>query len=366
MKVRRSLFVVCKSNPRRLQCRRGLLLRLQIEGFLDIRNLFGGDQHDLADIAGGDDGGGAVFQNLEAVEGIEQGRSGDDGALVVHDDHRRLIAEDLRSALNIDAAGGIGQALHVAQADVAFRNGAGIELSIGDGKRHDGRRMGDDDGIDLRMLIIDCLMQHGGAAGNLAQLTHAVLDAHDVLRLQILSVLVIGRDQEGAVAQAHGEGALRAGEQALVIGAVDQFAQLAATGALLAGDGAGDELVHLVINAALRHADLGFGQRASLAQLRGVDFETTAEVQRFEGHERAEQILRAADDAVVFQQHGVVALFELVGDVCAQLRAAGHLVLRHAHVAADLAGVGDQIGVGNLAGETERHQRRRMGMDDGL
>ena len=216
------------------------------------------------------------------------------------------------------------------------------------------------------MAVIDGLMQQRGAAGGLALLAHTVLDAHDVLRLKVLSVHVVGRDQEGAVREALGERALRAVEQALIVGAVNELAHIAARGALLAADLAGDERVQRRMSLGGVQIDLGLRQLVGRADLARVDFDAAAEVQRFKGHEGVEQILRAAANAVVFHHDGVIALGELAGEVFAQLFAAGHLVLGHGHLAADLRDAGHKAGVGDLAGEGERHQRRRMGVQYGV
>ena len=140
----------------------------------------------------------------------------------------------------------------------------------------------------------------------------------------------------------------------------------AATGVLLAAVGAGDELVQVGRGDGTVDVDLVLGQAPGCAQLLGVDLQPTAEVQGLEGHEGAEQILVADDHAVVLHHDRVVALFKLGGDVLAQLLAAGHLILGVGHLATDLAGVGDQRDVRDLAGQAEGHQRRRMGMQYAL
>ena len=81
--------------------------------------------------------------------------------------------------------------------------------------------MRDDHSVHTLVLLIDRLVQKRRAAGDFPRFAHAVFDAHDVFRLQVFAILHKGRDEEGAVGQAHGERALRAGEQALIIRAVD-------------------------------------------------------------------------------------------------------------------------------------------------
>ena len=68
------------------------------------------------------------------------------------------------------------------------------ELGVGDGEGHDGRRMGDDHGVDLGMGVEDLLQQPRGAAGLLAHLPHVlqvlrypvVLARGSLTRLQLL------------------------------------------------------------------------------------------------------------------------------------------------------------------------------------
>ena len=186
--------------------------------------------------------------------------TGNDDALVLNDDDGGLRAEHVGGLLDVQRGVAVRNAADVTQVDVGLRNGAGVELRVGAGESHDCRRMGNDDGADFRMLVVDALMQHRRAAGGLARFAHAVLDAHDVFRLQILSVLHVGSDQEGAVGQTLGEGALRAVEQALIIGTMDQGAHLAAGFAFLAGDLAGNEGVQRGDGLAVVDADLSLGQ----------------------------------------------------------------------------------------------------------
>jgi len=214
------------------------------------------------------------------------------------------------------------------------------------------------------MQRVDALVEQRRSAGRLARLAHAGLDAHQVLDVQVFAVLHVGRNQERAVRQALREGALGAGEQFLVVGAVDQLAHVAARRALLAGEAAGHEGVQRRVRFGAVELDLGVGQRPGLAQLVGVDFEPPAEVQRLKGHERAEHVAAAADHAVVLEQHRVVPLFKLQRDVAAELFAAGQVVLRHAHLAADQRRVGQQADVWDLARQREGHQRRRVCVDD--
>ena len=114
------------------------------------------------------------------------------------------------------------------------------------------------------------------------------------------------------------------------------------------------------------HGDLSVGELPGLAQLQRVQLDLRAGGDGFKGHERPVEIRCAAHHAVVFHQHGVVTRSELVGDVPAQLLAAGNVVFCQRHLAADQVGVGNQLRIGHLARQAEGDQYRGMGVHDGV
>ena len=69
---------------------------------------------------------------------------------------------------------------------------------------------------------------------------------------------------------------------------------------------------------------------------------------------------------MVFQQDAIEALSEDCGDVAPQGEAARQFVGRETRLAADLARLVEEVRVGNLVDQAERHQRDRMGMHDSV
>jgi hypothetical protein len=81
---------------------------------------------------------------------------------------------------------------------------------------------------------------------------------------------------------------------------------------------------------------------------------------------RVVQIGAADDHAVVFQHHTVRAGREGIGDVLAQLFAAGARVWGVGNFAADRVGDGLNARIGELATDAEGDERAWMRVDDGL
>lgn len=77
--------------------------------------------------------------------------------------------------------------------------------------------MGDYHRLQLGMLFIDVLVKGHRPGGNLSRLPLSIPDEDQVLRLEVGPVLVVGGDDEGAVVQLGGVGALPAGEQLVVV-----------------------------------------------------------------------------------------------------------------------------------------------------
>ena len=157
-----------------------------------------------------------------------------------------------------------------------------------------------DDGINIRMGGVNLLMQQHGTAGHLARLAHAVLYANQVFRLDVFAILqYVGGDYEGDRPDRRIERrALGGVEQILVVAAMDHLGHIAAHGALLGGRRSLDELVQSRMYAIRILHDLIGGQLGNFAQAAGVYLKTAGVIQRLERHERVEQILRAAHNAV--------------------------------------------------------------------
>ena len=127
-------------------------LVLQIKGDLQIVYLILGDMDDIADGHRIDDGVGGGFHNLQAVKGLEQGLAGNDNALVLHHNGGAGYAEILGSLFLVGVDLAVGQTLDITQQNVAFGNGSGVELGVGNGKCHCVDRVGQQNSADLGMV----------------------------------------------------------------------------------------------------------------------------------------------------------------------------------------------------------------------
>ena len=101
------------------------------------------------------------------------------------------------------------------------------------------------------------------------------------------------------------------------------------------------------------------------AELRSLDLGARAELQRLEALEGILQRAAAAADAVALQHDAIVAGRELLGDLAAEIVAAGHTVGREGDLAVPAVGLRDDPRVGHALGDGERDERHRMRMDDG-
>ena len=79
-----------------------------------------------------------------------------------------------------------------------------------------------------------------------------------------------------------------------------------------------------------------------------VYFKSCKVIERFEIHERGEEVFRAHNNTVVFKKDSVDALFKLFGDIFAELRATGAGVSRNGNLTAEYLCVGDNGSVGIL------------------
>ena len=110
----------------------------------------------------------------------------------------------------------IRQRFDVAEEDITFRDGACIERCIGHGKSHGVNRMGQQGSRRHRDAAHRFLVQQHGAGRRLAQFLHAALDADKVILFQIRAVKAKWRNEEAAVGQADGIGAVRGGKQPIL------------------------------------------------------------------------------------------------------------------------------------------------------
>ena len=106
-------------------------------------------------------------------------------------------------------------------------------------------------------------------------------------------------------------------------------------------------------------------ERAGAPQDGGVQDSPRAELERLEALEGLEK--RGADghDAVVLEHDHVAALDELGGDRPAELLAARNRVGRESDLAAGVEGLGKDPRIGDLAGDAEGDQGRRVRVEDG-
>ena len=111
--------------------------------------------HHLTQLMGIENGVGGRLHNLQAVKGTEQVCTGNDDAVILHDGCGvgRLKLGDDGIQVIIDVF--IGELLDVAQLDIGLGDGAGIELGIGNGKRHCVHGVSKENCIYIRVGVID-------------------------------------------------------------------------------------------------------------------------------------------------------------------------------------------------------------------
>ena len=213
---------------------------------------------------------------------------------------------------------------------------------------------------------VDVLVEQHGPAGGLARLAPAILDPHQIARLHVLPVDVVGSDDEGAPIDALREGPLGAGEELLVAGAPDELAHLAPHLPLPTAVPARRELVHADVMVVIAEQHVPLAEADGRADPPGGDLQPRAVVESLEGLERPGQIGPAHHHAVVFQHHGPTPPGEDPGDLLAQVGAAGQAISSHPDLTADQPHVGDEQSVWDLADDGKSDQRRRVGMDHGV
>ena len=223
--------------------------------------------------------------------------------------------------------------------------------------------MGQNDRIDVGMLFIDLTVQLYRTAGFLSQFLILPVDAHQILGLQIFSILAVRVDDKAVVIQALGIGSLGAGEQLLVISAMNQIAHIPAGGLFLAGNLVGDKLVHFEYLFVFIPGNLLIRQGGGLSDTGSLNFQTGTEIQRLKGFESIGHGICSNYNAVIFQHNGVEPFFELLRNLLSQIRTSGQSIFGDGDIAAGELHVGDDAGVGNLANDGVGHQCRRMCME---
>ena len=156
------------------------------------------------------------------------------------------------------------------------------------------------------------------------------------------------------------------GKQTLTVGTLDQGDHIPAGALLLSGNGSGDEVIQLGVVIGHSDALLVFGQVLDVANLAGLDFQISGEVQSFETLECSEHIHSADADTVIFQNGDIAAAGKDLTDLVAQIITAGDTINGDLCISADTADGGDQIQIGNTAGDGESNQCRGMGMQNCL
>src|ERR1035438_7629342 len=159
-----------------------------------------------------DDGFGGGFQNFQAVESLQNVAPGDQHAIVLQQGGGAARRHLGGQRFGVTELQSVGKASNLADHDVAFRDGAGVQRYAGNAERGSVHRVGVDDGADGGMLPVDLLVQARGTAGDAAGFAIAVAHHHQLVNVHGAAVLPVGRDQEAFAVQARREAALRADE----------------------------------------------------------------------------------------------------------------------------------------------------------
>ena len=210
-------------------------------------------------------------------------------------------------------------------------------------------------------------MQGDRAARNLAGLDHAVLNLHDVARLDIPARNARRRNQEVVAPPAHRNRTVRTDHQALIAGATHHFHDQAADRPLVRRIGDAHEVRIIRRKRLFVLLDLVVGQIRGLAQRLGVDDRAGAELERLEALVRVHQVLAAQHDAVILHDDGFVVgvILELGGDFLTEALTARNIVRRETDLTANALGLRNDVRIGYLVRDAERYECGRMRVDDG-
>src|SRR5664280_1587900 len=308
-----------------------------------------------------DDGFGGGFQNFQTVESLQDVAAGDQHAVVFEQRGGTARRHGGGQRLGVTELQAVREAADLADHDVALRDGAAVQRHAGDAECRGVHRVGVDDSGNGGMLPVDLLVEARGAAGNAAGFTIAAAHQHQLVNIHGAAVLAVGGDEETLAVHARRETALRADEEALAVGAAHELGQARAQ-FLFVGGG-------FVVweggpfgGGIARQRNLLVGQVTNLAQHARFDDGLGGEFQRLEAAEGLLQIGAAGDRAVVFQQDAIESLSEDPSDVAPQGERARQFVGRKTDLVADQARLVEEVGIGNLVHQAERHQRYRMGV----
>ena len=156
-----------------------------MERHAEFLDLLVGDRVQLAKRSGEDQRAGAEVGHLKTVERVDElVTCHNDGIVLQH--HERPVLELVGEFVQfLVVLASEWECRNVLKEYPALRDGAYIELHSGCAESHQGRGLGQDDRIDLRVAAVDLVMESHRTACVLPGLHHSVLYLHDVLRIKI-------------------------------------------------------------------------------------------------------------------------------------------------------------------------------------
>ncbi len=326
----------------------------------------GGHGVEVADGAGVDESFGGGFEDFKAVEGVEDGGAGDQCAVIFQEHGGAFHGHAVGDGGAVGELLFEGDGVDVAEEDVAFGDGAGVERFPGnrEGGGVDGE--GVDDGVDVGVFVVEGFVDFDGAGGDFSGFDFAVVDEGELVEGDGFAVDVVAGDEEGVFVEAGGEAAAGGHEEALAVTAADEVGELLTEG-FFEGGGGGRGEVGEVGAGFFGEGDLFGGEVAGFSDHAGFNDGFGGELEGFEALEGLLEIFAADGDAVVFEDDAGGAGLEGAGDGFSEGHGAGEFVggVADAAAAANMGGLREEIGVGNFAADGEGDQRHRMGVDDG-
>lgn len=260
----------------------------------------------------------------------------------------------------------VGDERHVMQVLVGFGQDFRIDRPMADAVCEAIERRRIDDARDIRVALVDCIVNHCHMAWQAALFHAAFVDDREVGRADLRAIGILLIDQKGIGTQAQRDDTCRGGEQSMIdtafevgadtFGSVDDVRRFCVCrrrqdAEEAAGAGAIEE--KLFVGQLMRFSDHG-----------RADFGSCGEFERIEPEESFVQGCAAATNAVAFEDDRVASGDELFGHAGCELLGAGFCVGGETDVPGAAECLREETSARGSFGDGERHAAWGMGVND--